>query len=49
MKKIILVALVLVAFIAFSFRMIGSNKQSTKNETSSAQASGGFASSDPIN
>jgi hypothetical protein len=51
MKKLILLALVLTAFITFSFRLIGNKGgASTKSQaTNQPTTTGGFASSDPIN
>jgi hypothetical protein len=48
MKRIIILGLMLVAFITFSFKMIGTKKTTVVQEDTSAQ-SGGFVSSDPIN
>jgi hypothetical protein len=49
MKKLILIALLLVAFVTFSFRMMEGKKSiSSKEEVASSQGDG-FLSSDPIN
>jgi hypothetical protein len=48
MKKLLLLGLMLVAFITFSFKMVGTKKTSAVKEDTSSQ-SGGFSSIDPIN
>lgn len=48
MKRILLVGLMLVAFITFSFKMVGTKKTTAVKEDTSVSQSGGFASSDPI-
>lgn len=48
MKRIIILGLMLVAFITFSFKMIGTKKTTGVKENTSAQ-SGGLSSIDPIN
>jgi hypothetical protein len=52
MKKLILAALLLAAFITFSFRLIGNKKGKSHTEVSrqvSINQNGGLASGDPIN